>query len=102
LNTPPVLCHPVLLKPLPWHRINKLYIIKKKENNIPAKRITLPHTKIQGEISSDRYLLRDNITPDGHGVMPAYYTVPVVEELINNIDKAKQIALELIRKGGSH
>ena len=57
----------------------------------------LPNTKITVQLSSKKYIIRDAVN-EGHGVIPAYYITPSVEDIINGKDPAKEFALDLISK----
>jgi hypothetical protein len=58
---------------------------------------TLPATKIMIEISTQKYPIRMTAN-DGHGIIPAYYKSPTVDDIIRSKDIVKQFASELISK----
>ncbi|MES1217354.1 MAG: S41 family peptidase [Bacteroidota bacterium] len=57
----------------------------------------LPNTKIAVQLSSKKYIIRDAVN-EGHGVIPAHYIIPSVEDIINGRDPVKEFVINLILK----
>ena len=57
----------------------------------------LPNTKILSEISTVKYVIRNNEN-FGHGVVPAYYVTSTIDDIIMNKDTTKEFALKLISR----
>jgi len=58
----------------------------------------LPHTKIQYEVSTTTYLLKQQPVYTGHGVMPAYTVSPTIDDIVNNQDTMLQFVFNLISR----
>ena len=56
---------------------------------------TLPNTGILFEISTVKYIIRNNDN-SGHGVVPNYYKVATVDDIVSGKDPVKAFALKLI------
>ncbi|HWB25203.1 MAG TPA: S41 family peptidase [Chitinophagaceae bacterium] len=54
--------------------------------------LELPATKIECQIATTVYLLRDKPNNEGHGVMPTYTKVPAIDDIINSRDRIKSFA----------
>jgi hypothetical protein len=59
--------------------------------------ITLPHTRILCEISTEKYLIR-NSDNNGHGIKPDYHITPTIDDVISNRDVTMEFALKLTQK----
>ncbi len=57
--------------------------------------IILPNTKISAQISTVKYLIQDNFN-DGHGIIPTYYMVNDINNILLNKDIVKDFSLKLI------
>ena len=57
----------------------------------------LPNTKIAMEVSTTKYVIKKGHNL-GRGVIPNYYTVLTIEDIITDKDIAKELALSLISK----
>jgi Peptidase family S41 len=55
----------------------------------------LPNTKIECQISTTKYIIRNTVN-DGHGIIPAHYITPAVLNIIRNEDPVKDFVLTLI------
>jgi hypothetical protein len=57
----------------------------------------LPNTKIACQISTTKYIIR-NEPNDGHGIMPAHIVTPTISDIAANKDVLKEFALRMIKK----
>lgn len=57
--------------------------------------IILPNTKISAQISTVKYLIQNNFN-DGHGILPIYYMVNDINNILLNKDIVKDFSLKLI------
>jgi hypothetical protein len=57
----------------------------------------LPNTKILCEISTVKYIIR-NSSNNGHGIIPDYYRISTIGDVISKRDPAMEFALKLIEK----
>ena len=57
--------------------------------------IILSNTKISAQISTVKYLIQDNFN-DGHGIIPTYYMINDINNIILNKDIVKDFSLKLI------
>ena len=57
----------------------------------------LPITRINCEISSQKYQIQQTDKNDGHGTIPSYYVTPTIDDFKKNNDKAKELAFGLIK-----
>jgi hypothetical protein len=61
-----------------------------------SKSITLPNTRFVCEIAAREYVLRSGVVNNGHGIMPTYYCMPSVTDIIAGKDKVKEFVMNLI------
>lgn len=57
--------------------------------------IELPATKIQCQIATKPYVLRETVSSKGRGVIPAYVEINNIEDIIKKRDHVKQFAVSL-------